>query len=263
MAVGICLLSASSLKAQNANSDFRWPQGRRVAVSFSFDDARLSQIDVGTPLLDKYGVKATFYVSPRSVEKRLDGWKKAVASGHEIGNHSLTHPCTVNFGFSQQNALENYTIPMMEKQLDDANTEIQRLLGVKPVTFAYPCGQKFIGRGAGVQSYVPLVAKRFLAGRGFRDEMSNVPAACDLAQVLGTDSDGLTFEQMRDLVVTASQQGRWIAFAGHEIGKPGRQVTLAAALEQFIQYAKDPANGVWLDTVQAVAKHIQAQRGAR
>jgi peptidoglycan/xylan/chitin deacetylase (PgdA/CDA1 family) len=263
MAVGICLLSASSLKAQNAKSDFRWPQGKRVAVSFSFDDARLSQIDVGTPLLDKYGVKATFYVSPRSVEKRLDGWKKAVASGHEIGNHSLTHPCTVNFGFSQQNALENYTIPMMEAQLDDANAEIQRMLGVKPVTFAYPCGQKFIGRGAGVQSYVPLVAKRFLAGRGFRDEMSNVPAACDLAQVLGTDSDGLTFEQMRDLVVTASKQGRWVAFAGHEIGKPGRQVTLAAALEQFLQYAKDPANGVWLDTVQAVAKHIQAQRGAR
>ena len=36
----------------------------------------MSQVDSGTTLLDRYNVKATFYVVPSSVEKRLEGWKK-------------------------------------------------------------------------------------------------------------------------------------------------------------------------------------------
>jgi len=259
---GICLFQIpDGLLAQEAKSGFRWPEGKRGAVSFSFDDARVSQVDVGVPLFDKYGVKATFYLSPRTMEKRLDGWKKAAASGHEMGNHSSSHPCTVNYGFSAKNALEDYTVPMMEKQFDDANAEIERKLGVKPVTFAYPCGQKFIGRGLDVKSYIPLVAKKFLVGRGFRDEGSNDPAQVDLAQTLGFESDGLTFEQLKSLVTTAAAQGNWLVLAGHEIGKPGRQTTEAAVLDQFLKYAAGSAGDVWIDTVKAVAKYIQTQRG--
>ena len=63
----------------------------------------------------------------------------------------------------------------MAEQLDGANEQIRRMLGVTPKTFAYPCGQKFVGRGLDVRSYVPLVADRFLAGRGYLDESSNDP----------------------------------------------------------------------------------------
>jgi hypothetical protein len=83
-----------------------------------------------------------------------------------------------------KNALEDYTMSKMEHEMDEANAETQRLLGVKPTTFAYPCGQKFIGRGTGTQSYVRLAARKFRVGRGFRDEAANNPVFCDLAQVL-------------------------------------------------------------------------------
>ena len=83
-------------------SDFKWPEGKKMALSFTFDDARLTQIDKGMPLLDKYNVKATFYVSPDNMIQRLDGWKEAVRNGHDIGNHSLLHPCTVNYGWPQE-----------------------------------------------------------------------------------------------------------------------------------------------------------------
>src|SRR4030043_1269646 len=43
---------------------FAWPEGKQMALSLTFDDARLSQPDKGIPLLEKYGVKATFYISP-------------------------------------------------------------------------------------------------------------------------------------------------------------------------------------------------------
>src|SRR5262249_62034159 len=99
--------------AQQPSSNFTWPDGKRAALSLSFDDARQSQVDVGLALLDKHNVKATFYVVPSAVERRLEGWKKIVASGHEIGNHSLNHPCTGNFAWSRQKALEDYTIEKM------------------------------------------------------------------------------------------------------------------------------------------------------
>lgn len=257
----VLLASASVvISASEAAESFRWPQGKRVAVSLSFDDARTSQIDVGLPLLDHDRVKATFYVNPPHLASRLDGWKKAAAGGHEIGSHTNTHPCTVNYPFSAANALETYTLNSMAREIDAATADLQRILGVKPATFAYPCGQKFVGFGVKVKSYVPLIAARFLAGRGFRDEAANDPAHCDLAQITGMESDGLSFEQMKTLVSTASERGAWLVFAGHEIGPPGDQTTQAEALKEFLVYVRDPANGIWIDTVSAVAQYVKTHR---
>ena len=75
------------------NQKFPWPEGKQMALSLTFDDARLSQIDTGIPLLDKYGVKATFYISPGNMLERINGWKQAVTNGHDIGNHSVYHQC--------------------------------------------------------------------------------------------------------------------------------------------------------------------------
>ena len=260
LACGLLLISLFGLQAQ---SGFAWPKGKRVAVSLSFDDARSSQVDVGVPLLDKHGAKATFYVNARNLGRRVDAWKKAAVSGHEIGDHTNSHPCTLNLPFSAKNALEDYTLARMQKELDFGTSEIQRILDVKPVTFAYPCGQKFVGRGADVQSYVPLIAKRFLAGRGWRDEGWNDPARCDLAQLMGFESDGLSFEQMKAEVEQAAAAGGWLVFAGHDIGNPGRaQTTLASSLDEFLRYTADPASGIWLDTVAAIGKYVVAHRAA-
>lgn len=242
---------------------FRWPNGARAAVSLSFDDARVSQIDTGLALLNRQHVKVTFFVQAENIHKRLDGWRKAVADGHEIGNHSNTHPCTANYSFSRTNALEDYTLEMLATQLDRANAEIENLLGVKPRTFAYPCGQKFVGRGLDVRSYVPLVAERFLVGRGYLDESANDPQVCDLAQAMGTPFDDIDFDQMKSHVEEAAKEGRWVIFVGHEIGKRGYRVTDTAALEALCEYLKDPAHEVWFATVADIGEYIRQQRGTK
>jgi peptidoglycan-N-acetylglucosamine deacetylase len=244
-----------------AAKPFQWPNGKRAAVSLSFDDARTSQIDVGLALLNAHGVKATFYLEAANIRNRLQGWKKAAADGHEIGSHTVTHPCTGNYAFSRHNALEDYTLQMMEDQINDASAQIQQLLGVKPRTFAYPCGQKFVGRGLDVRSYVPLVAEHFIAGRGYLDESPNDPAFCDLAQAMGTPFDDMDLEHMKAIVDEAAKQGRWVIFVGHDIGPRGYQVTDSATLGALCDYLKDPANAVWLGTVEEVAQYIWQQRG--
>ncbi|OHB63626.1 MAG: polysaccharide deacetylase [Planctomycetes bacterium RBG_13_60_9] len=241
---------------------FVWPDGKRAAVSLSFDDARASQLDVGIPLLNNYGLKATFYVSTVPAGQRVSEWKAALAAGHEIGNHSMKHPCTGNFPFAREKALEDYTLTQMAAELDQANAEIERLLNVHPVTFAYPCGQKFVGRGRNVKSYVPAVAERFLAGRGWRDEGANDPAFCDLAQLMTAEFDGLTFEQLKVLIDQATERGFWLVLCGHEIGDSGRQTVRIDTLHAFCEYAKDPKNGVWVDTVASVARYVAKRQVA-
>jgi len=255
--------SVSAPSPQEIAKAFHWPNGKRVAVSLSFDDARRSQVDRGLDVLNPTGVKVTFFVVPENVKKRLEGWKRALASGHEIGNHSLTHPCSGNFPFSFRNALENYSLEQIAQNVDEANAEIQQLLGVRMVTFAYPCGQKFVGRGRQVKSYVPLIAERFLVGRGFSEEHFNNPAFCDLAQASGTVSDDLDYIQMVKLISQAATQGAWIIFAGHDIGEKGFQTTDASALAALCKYMQDPANGVWVDTVEKIGNYIQQQRPGR
>ncbi len=257
----LAVVAASSLRpctsAASAQSLPYWPEGKRAAISLSFDDARPSQVDVGVPLLHRYGVKATFYVTPSRLKQRLTDWKRAVAEGHEIGNHTLTHPCTGNFGWSRNNALEAFDLKQMKREVSDANRTIHDLLGVTPSTFAYPCGQKFVGKGKTVKSYVPLIAGMFLAGRGWLDEGSNDPSVCDLAQALAVESDNHDFNQIRPLIEQAVLQGRWLILAGHEIGVEDKpQTTRVSLIEALCTYARNADNGIWIDTVANVASRI-------
>jgi peptidoglycan/xylan/chitin deacetylase (PgdA/CDA1 family) len=262
--LGGCLVLAGILPAQYeapkktpaTAEKFPWPKGIRGAVSLTFDDARLSQVDRLMPILDAHEVKATFYVLPGAVEARLEGWKKAIRSGHEIGNHTMTHPCTGNYPAFRWNSLEGMTLEGMAKDIDDATEAIVRRLGVKPRDFAYPCGQTFVGRGREVKSYVPLVAERFLSGRKWLNEDANDPSFCDLSQLLAFESDGKTFDALKVLVDKAASEGRWLILVGHEVGDGGYQTTLAPAVEALCRYAKDPVSGIWIDTVGAIGEYV-------
>jgi len=242
-------------------SAFRWPDGKKMALSLTFDDARLTQIDKGIPLLDKYGVKATFYVSPVNMKQRLEGWKKAVANGHDIGNHSLRHPCTINYGWPPEAALEYYTLRKMTEELDSASIVINDLLGIKPVSFAYPCGQTFVGKGMNLKSYIPVIASKFETGRLWLSEGANDPLNCDMAQITGMELDGKSFDQIEKLIETAAKKGQWLVLAGHEINDRGNQTSLLATIEAICRYANNPSNGIWIDNVHNIASYINDKRG--
>ena len=235
-------------------------EGKKAALSLTFDDARFSQVDTGTALLDRYGVKATFFVVPSSVEQRLEGWKKAVANGHEIGNHTMTHPCTGNFLWSRKNALENYSIDDIQNEITECNMHIKELLGVTPEVFAYPCGQKFIGRDTNTKSYVPLISKMFILGRGWRDEALVDPLFCDLSQVNGIEMDGKSFDEILPLIEEAKKNGQWLILAGHEMGEGGVQTTQLSMLKQLIEYTQNPSNQIWIAPAGTVAKYIEKNR---
>ncbi|WP_339714311.1 polysaccharide deacetylase family protein [uncultured Kriegella sp.] len=256
----LALLYCPFLCAQKTPS-FQWPDGNTMAVSLTWDDGRSSQVTVGTPILDAHGVKATFYVVPAAINEELKGWRKAVASGHEIGNHSLRHPCSGNFLWARDIALEEYTLEKMQSELAQANDSIQKLLGVTPTEFAYPCGQTFVGRGANTKSYVPVIHNQFSSGRTWLDESPNDPTYCDMAQLTGVEMDGKNFDQILELIESARGAGLWLVLAGHDIGVKNRQTTEVAMLKKLLPYLKDPANKIWTAPLGEISAYVKAQRG--
>jgi peptidoglycan/xylan/chitin deacetylase (PgdA/CDA1 family) len=261
----LALVSSGAMRGTPAQppSRFAWPENRRAAVSLSFDDGRGSQLDAGVPLFGELKLKVTFYVVPSAVERRQTAWRAAAGAGHEIGSHSLRHPCTGNFAWSREKALENYTLAQMDKELDEASAAIQRLIGSKPTTFAYPCGQTFVGRGDRTQSYVPLVSRKFIAGRGWLGEGPNDPGFVDLSQVAGVSMDDRELDALRATLDDAIERGQWLVLAGHDIGpQHGRQITRVSLLRALAEYLAAPERGVWVAPVGTVATWIRTQRPA-
>ena len=240
---------------------FSWPSGKRAALSLSFDDARDSQLSAGVPVLDKNGVRATVYVVMWAVERNLEGWRDAHVTGHEMGNHTISHPCSGNFEFSRHNALEDYTLERMDLELTGASEKIAATFGSTPTTFAYPCGQSYVGRGDQLQSYIPLVARHFTAGRLFRSERPNDPAYCDLSQIFGWDFDNQPFEAIKEMIDGTIATGGWLVLAGHDVGDNPAQAVTAEILDEVCRYANDPANGIWVDTVATIGDYVKNQRG--
>ena len=241
---------------------FSWPHTKRAAVSICFDDARPSQLDYGVQIFARYGLTGTFYVLPEMVAARLDAWKHVVAAGHEIGNHTVTHPCSGNFAFSRRNALETYTLERLERdELLGANDGIEKLLGIRPKTFAYPCAQRFVGAGEQTKSYVPLIARHFIAGRGGFDEVPNDPTICDLAQITSLDMDGTSPERLRSLVQWALDEGRWLVLAGHDVGESEPQSIPPSSLDELCRYVSELKPELWVDTVATIGSFVAKSRG--
>ena len=62
-------------------------------VALTFDDGPTDEFTAEIlAILASHGVKATFFVTGSEVEKNLAAARQIVAAGHELGNHSYTHP---------------------------------------------------------------------------------------------------------------------------------------------------------------------------
>jgi hypothetical protein len=240
-----------------------WPGGRQGAISLTLDDAGTTHPANAIPVLDRCGLKGTFYITYTSekFEQAYEAWRAAFARGHEIGNHSRRHPCSGNFHFITDNALEDYTLEQMEAELREAQTDMQRLFPrLDRCTFAYPCGQTFVGRGRERKSYVPLVAELFPAGRGV-GESANRPDRCDLACLSSWMVSGETAAQLIARVEQAVAAGDWGIFCFHGIG--GEHFPIATeAFEGLVSHLAENRDRIWTDTVLAIADHVHSQRSA-
>ncbi|MCQ2513902.1 MAG: polysaccharide deacetylase family protein [Ruminococcus sp.] len=99
-------------------------------VALSFDAAwGNEQTDTLLQILDKYNVKSTFFLVGQWVDNYPDSVKAIAEKGHDVGNHSNTHPYMTKLSTSD-----------MTGQIQACNEKIKNITGNETTLFRAPYG---------------------------------------------------------------------------------------------------------------------------
>lgn len=239
--------------AQNAP----W-NGKKAAVVITYDDAIDQHLDNAVPLLDSLGLKATFYLTgfSNSMQKRLNEWKTLAASGHELGNHTLYHPCLGGTPGRQwvtpDRDLRNYTIKRMLDETRATNLLLQAMDGKTRRTFAFTCGDMSIGD----TSFAELLKNDFVAMRGVRPQL-NRPGNTNLDNVDCFVVNGESGEQMINWVKQAVTSQSLLVILFHGVGGGNSLNASLPAHREFLRYLKQNENEIWIAPMIEVADYIR------
>lgn len=248
-----------------------WADGCSGAVSLTFDDGRASHLARAVPILDEYRLRGTFYLNPRGKSEeewraRLAPWVGVQGVGHEIGNHSLSHTCSHGFRERRNPAvpsLETWTLADVEADVVEAERRLEAVLPVPAGsrrTFCYPCYHEHVGEGATRQSYVPVIARHFAAGRG-SGERENQAATCDLHYLWSWAVETLDGAALVGRAERAALD-TWVILTFHDVGQDSRLSNTEAAFRELCAFLARYRARLWTAPVAAVAQRIVAWRRA-
>jgi len=126
--------------ALTVSSSFPWALEKKIPiyrverdekiVSISFDAAWGNEQTQGLlDTLKKYDVKTTFFLVGIWADKYPESVKAIFDEGHDIGNHSDTHPHFPKLSYEDK-----------KKEITECNQKIENITGVRPTLFRFPYG---------------------------------------------------------------------------------------------------------------------------
>jgi peptidoglycan/xylan/chitin deacetylase (PgdA/CDA1 family) len=236
--------------------EFHWPGGKRAAVCLTYDDGILSQLEQAIPDLNEAGMRGTFYIQGTNLRPEfLEQWRAAAAEGHELGCHSLFHPCSEEFDWvPEEYATEAYTLKRIMDEAKVMNQFLFAVDGISKRSYAYMCYEKEVG---GV-NYVDTLSKSglFVGARGGR---SPVPVTAENLNLFDIPSmsvtDDVPFESTIEYIEHAVEIGSLAVFCFHGIG--GDYLVSSREYHQrIIDYLKANESDIWVATMAEIAAHL-------
>lgn len=115
------------------NSDIVFYKSRKPTkkIALTFDDGphpRYTERILN--ILDKYNIKATFFVIGVNIQNYPEPLKKIAAAGHEIGNHSYSHAIC-----------KSGTASDVSLEMQKCDSLIEDITGKKTSLYRPPCGK--------------------------------------------------------------------------------------------------------------------------
>lgn len=143
----VSIALAQLVAGQNPPARFVWPEGKKAAVVLTYDDALNSHLDVAIPQLNDAKLVGTFFLNAYNITpKQMLRWRDAARGGHELGNHSVNHPCPRAILPNREHyATEIYDVPMMLSEISVMNDVLFGIDGKEGRTYAQPCAQTIVG----------------------------------------------------------------------------------------------------------------------
>lgn len=238
-----------------------WPNGARAAIVLTYDDAIPSQLENAIPALDAAGLKGTFFLSNvRRVD--VERWKAAAASGHELANHTLNHPCLAGtFEMPLRQQLEQYTPEAVLQEIGQQNVLLTALDGLNEHGFAVPCGQTMAGgkdyleplRRSGLVAYSRSVYQSDA-------DLQRDPSTLDLLKLPGrTFTSPADAEQMIGFAEMATKGGGMAVYVFHGVGGDYLSVT-ASDHRRLVEWLAAHRQTYWIATMRDVVKWIAVEK---
>ena len=255
----ILLLGLNGVQAQEKHSEsFAWPEGKKAAVCLTYDDGLDCHLDVAAPALERHGFRGTFYVTGNSASlySRTGEWRAMAIRGHELGNHTLFHPChgSTYDWVKPEYDLDSYTLERLLSELFKANSLLKAVDGREERSFAYTCTNHSI---KGI-SFVDEIRTLFPSARGGGE----MPATMDQVDPHYAPSWGVedpTGEELVGYVEQALEKGTMAVIMFHSVGGGYLNVS-SEAHEHLLKYLEQHSDILWVDTFQNVMKHVSRER---
>jgi hypothetical protein len=153
------------------------------------------------------------------------------------------------------------TLQDIEADVLEAEKRLRELTGISVRSFAYPCYQDFVGSGPTRQSYVPVIAKHFVAARGGGEYPDNHPLTCDLHYLWSLKAEYLRGAELIGWAEWTAQRGRWLIVTFHGVDE-GHLPISRHALTEFCDFLVRRPD-IWTAPVVEVARRIVAWRQER
>jgi len=239
------------------NEDFSWPDGKNAAVCLTYDDALDCHLDVAIPALDQHHLKGTFYCTGNSASlfERVEEWRDAAGHGHELGNHTLFHPCHGDsFDWVKpEYDLNHYTFEQLHNELRTANSLLKAIDGQEERSFAYTCTNHTI---EGV-SFIDSISGMFPSARGGGPLPSNMKEL-DIYYVPSWGVIDPTGAELIAYVDEALEKGTMAVIMFHSVGGGYLNVS-EQAHKQLLEYLDSRRETIWTDTFLQVMNYVKAQ----
>lgn len=245
---------------------FSWPNGYRAAVSLSYDDALPVHREEVAPQLEAFGLRATFYVPIDSeLLDQRDAWVRIAQAGHELGNHTIFHPCrnpgNVNSWPLPHRNLCDYTPARWEDEVRVANRILRLYDGRAHRSFGHTCCDLEIGQPGAVSPLAPIIARHFVVGRGGKRDNVIDPATADLCDLGCYEGDARTPDQYRDHIDRTLEAGGWTILMIHGVGRDHRLKVDVAAHTALLTMLAERRMEIWTAPVVEIGAYVAAQRG--
>jgi Predicted xylanase/chitin deacetylase len=232
--------------------------GKKCAVVLTYDDALNVHLDNVIPILDSLGFKGTFYLSGffPSFRERLNDWKSVGKKGHELGNHTLFHPCEGRAPGREwvepDYDLNTYTLRRIVDEIRMTNTLLESMDGKTKRTFAYPCGDM----KAGDSSYVDKIKEYFVGARGVEEKMQKI-YEIDVYNIGSYMINGQSGDELIGMVKKAIENNSLLVFLFHGVGGEHSLNVSLDAHSKLLHFLKQNEKDIWVTPLVNVAEHIK------
>jgi len=246
-------------------NDFHWPGGQKCAVSLTYDDGLPVHYEYVGPLLVEAGLRGTFNMTIRGDPLlHPEKWRALANDGHELGNHSLFHPCRrtpEDTWLEECYDLCDYTPERFRLELEIANLVLYLIDGKHERTYGNTCCDTTIGRGSHEISMDDILRRLFIAARGpFNRQITNPRAPINLMQVghFGADSQNMDYEDIQAEIKQAAEMGGWIVFMIHGVGKETHSLYIDKGVhEKLVAWLAANRVDIWTAPFIEVAKYVK------